>query len=162
MPDTTDVNFRVYMDALKRPLPWYSVDVQTSQGLARFVFIADDSWCVEQADWLEKTLADADKTARYTIVARHHPMEGKKGRGAIVDTILRHKYSLILTGHVHTYQHDTDALGGRSVIVGVGGGPSESPPGFATVLQNKDGTLTFVMRDVAGNPVGSTWSVSPQ
>ena len=163
MPGAEDVNFATYMAALKRPLPWYSTDVQTSQGLARFVFIADDSWSVEQAEWAERTLADADLHARYTIVARHHPMEGgRSGAGAIVETILRHKYSLLLTGHLHTYEHDERRLGGRSVILGVGGGPSEKPPGFATVLQNKDGTLTFVMRDLSGNPVGASWSVGPQ
>ena len=31
-----------------------------------------------------------------------------------------------------------------------------------TVLQEKDGNLTLLMRDVAGNPVGSPWSVPPQ
>jgi Calcineurin-like phosphoesterase len=158
-----DANFDVYMAALRRPVPWYSTDVATSQGLARFIFVADDAWCREQAEWLENLLTDSDKNARYTIVARHHPMEGgRSGRHPVVKMILRHKYSLLLTAHEHTYQHDPDSLGGRAVIVGVGGGPSESPPGFATVLQNKDGTLSFVMRDIDGNPVGEPWTVPPQ
>ena len=158
-----DANYDVYMSALKRPLPWYFTDVKTSQELDRFVFVADDAWCREQADWLEATLTDADTHARYTIISRHHPMDGSRmGRHPVVQAILRHKYSLLLTAHLHTYRHDPDSLGGRAVIVGVGGGPSDSPPGFATVLQNKDGTLSFVMRDIEGNPVGEPWSVTPQ
>ena len=158
-----DANFDAYMAALKRPMPWYAVDVKTSQGLARFVFVADDAWCPAQRDWLERVLADADVNARYTIIARHHPVDdNREAFRQSAGVILRHKYSLILTAHLHTYRHDPGTLGGRTAIVGVGGGPSDSPPGFATVLQNKDGTLTFVMRDLAGNPVGEPWSVAPQ
>ncbi len=158
-----DANFDAYMQALGRPMPWYAIDVRTSQGLARFVFVADDAWCEAQRDWLERVLADADAHARYTIVLRHHPMSGPRaGYGDIAQAILRHKYTLILTAHLHTYRHDPGELSGRTAIVGVGGGPSDSPPGFGTVLQNKDGTLTFVMRDLAGNPVGEPWTVAPQ
>ncbi len=162
-PGDGDANFTAYMSALARPRAWYATDVHTSLGLARFVFVADDSWDTAQATWLERVLADADINARYTIVARHHPVEGDKtGSPQIVSMILRHKYSLVLTAHLHTYEHDADSHNGRTVVVGVGGGPSQVPPGFATVLQNKDATLTFVMRDVDGNPVGEPWSVPPQ
>ncbi|MBS2021297.1 MAG: metallophosphoesterase [Deltaproteobacteria bacterium] len=158
-----DVNYTTYMKALGRKYPYYATDVQTSMGLARFVFVADDAWTEHQRDWLEAVLADADVNAKYTIVARHHPIEGnREGPKSIVWTILKHKYSLLLTAHEHTYFHDPDALGGRSVIVGVGGGPSGKPPGFGTVLQNKDGTLTFTMRDIDGNPAGDQWTVPPQ
>jgi hypothetical protein len=159
-----DANFTAYMAALKRPLPYYFTDVQTSQGKARFVVIADDSWDGAQAEWLESTLAAADRTARYTIVARHHPVTGgeRNGNPRIVQTISRHKYSLILTAHSHLYAHDATNFGGRSVIVGIGGVPSSSLPGFATVLQNEDGSLTFVRRDVNGNPLDIPWSVPPQ
>ena len=158
-----DANFDAYMAALRRPMPWYAVDVKTSQGLARFVFVADDAWCPAQAEWLERVLADADVNARYTIIARHHPVgDNREAFRLSANVILRHKYSLILTAHLHTYRHDEGSLGGRTAIVGVGGGPSDSPPGFATVLQNKDGTLTFVMRAISGNPVGQPWTVGPQ
>ena len=40
--------------------------------------------------------------------------------------------------------------------------PANFPPGFATVLQNGDGSLTFTLRDALGNPVGAPWSVKPQ
>ncbi len=45
-------------------------------------------------------------------------------------------------------------------MVGLGGAGGYW--GFATVLQNADGTLTFIQRDANGNPVGATWQVSPQ
>jgi len=159
-----DANFTAYMAALKRRLPYYFADVQTSLGKARFVVIADDSWDAAQAEWLESTLAAADGTARYTIVARHHPVTGgeRNGNPRIVQTIARHKYSLILTAHSHVYAHDTEAFGGRSAVVGLGGAPSTAPPGFGTVLQNRDGTLTFVRRDANGNPMEAPWTVSPQ
>jgi hypothetical protein len=158
-----DANFDAYMAALGRPLPYYFTDVRTSLGKARFVVIADDSWDAAQADWLESTLSTADAEARYTIVARHHPMTGSgAGNPRIVAAIARHKYSLILTAHSHLYAHDTINFGGRSAIVGLGGVPTGPLPGFATVLQNEDGTLTFVRRDANGNPLDVPWSVPPQ
>ena len=161
--DTHDANFAAYMAALKRPLPYYFTDVQTSLGLARFVFIADDSWNNAQAAWLESTLADADARAKYTIIARHHPVQGTRtGNAAIVAAIQRHKYALILTAHNHSYSHDTASFGARSAVVGLGGASPTTQPGFATVLQNADGSLSFVLRDASGNPLGAPWSVTPQ
>lgn len=158
-----DANFDAYMTALRRPLPYYFTEVRTARGKARFVVVADDSWDAAQADWLEDTLAAADREAAYTIVARHHPMSGSgSGNPHIVATIARHKYSLILTAHSHLYAHDTVNFGGRSVILGVGGVPAGPLPGFATVLQNEDGSLTFVRRDANGNPLDVPWSVPPQ
>src|SRR3954471_17427018 len=102
-----DANFAAYMAALKRPLPYYTTDVQTSLGLARFVVIADDSWNPAQADWLRRTLADADARAKYTIVARHHPVQGPRaGSPEILAILAEHRYSLILTAHEHGYAHD--------------------------------------------------------
>jgi hypothetical protein len=158
-----DANFDAYMAALRRPLPYYLTEVRTSLGKARFVVVADDSWDAAQADWLESTLSAADAEAAYTIVARHHPMTGSgSGNPRVVAAIARHKYSLILTAHSHLYAHDTVNFGGRSAIVGVGGVPTSSLPGFATVLQNENGTLTFVRRDANGNPLDVPWTVPPQ
>ncbi|HWE24680.1 MAG TPA: metallophosphoesterase [Myxococcales bacterium] len=158
-----DANFAAYMAALRRALPYYFTDVRTALGKARFVVVADDSWNAAQADWLESTLAAADTEAAYTVIARHHPMTGSEsGNPRIVATIARHKYSLILTAHSHLYAHDTVDFGGRSVVLGVGGVPTGSLPGFATVLQNPDRSLTFVRRDANGNPLDVPWTVPPQ
>ena len=157
-----DANFSAYMSALKRPLPYYSADVQTSLGKARFVIIADDSWNAAQASWLESTLADADLHAKYTIIARHHPVQGSRtGNPDILTALQKHKYTMILTAHDHSYSHDTSSWNSRSAVVGIGGAGG-GIPGFGTVLQNLDGTLTFVERDANGNPLGQPWSVAPQ
>ena len=156
-----DANFAAFMATLKRPLPYYANDVQTSLGLARFVVIADDSWSLAQAAWLEDALGDADGRARYTIVVRHHPVQGSQtGAPEILSILTRHKYALILTAHDHEYRHDTATWQGRSVVVGLGGAGGKW--GFGTVLQGADGALVFVQRDANGNPVGTPWQVSPQ
>ncbi|GAC1343479.1 MAG: hypothetical protein NVSMB23_17350 [Myxococcales bacterium] len=157
-----DANFRAYLAALGRTLPYYAIDVDTAAGLARFVFVADDAWDAAQAAWLERTLAEADARARYTVIARHHPLTGpRQGDPAIVQAIERHRATLLLAAHLHTYAHGADH-GGRAVILGLGGAPSSSPPGFATVLQNTDGSLTFTPRDARGAPIRSAWTVDPQ
>ena len=156
-----DANFAAYMSALKRPQPWYFNDVQTSAGKARFVMIADDSWDSTQSAWLSATLADADTKAKYTIVSRHHPVQGTRtGAPEILSILQQHKYTLILTAHNHDYEHDLASWNARSTVVGLGGAGGRW--GFATVLQNTDGTLTFVQRDANGNPMGAPWTVSPQ
>lgn len=157
-----DANFGAYMAALGRPLPYYAVDIGTGLGLARLVVVADDAWDAAQADWLERTLADADARAHTTLVARHHPMTGARaGRPEIVAAIERHRAALLLSAHLHTYAHGGDH-GGRAVVMGLGGAPSRMPPGFATVLQNGDGSLTFTLRSAFGDPVGVPWTVPPQ
>jgi hypothetical protein len=156
-----DANFAAYMSALKRPLPYYANDVQTGRGKARFVIIADDSWDANQSSWLSSTLADADLSAKYTIVVRHHPVQGTRtGLPEILSILQQHKYTMVLTAHRHSYEHDTTTWGGRSAVVGLGG--AGGMWGFGTVLQNADDTLTFVQRDANGNPLGVPWTVSPQ
>ncbi len=156
-----DANFAAYMAALKRPLPYYANDVQTSLGLARFVVVADDAWNPAQAGWLERALADADRRATYTIVARHHPVQGTQtGAPEILEILKRHKYALILTAHDHDYRHDAESWRGRSAVVGLGGAGGRW--GFGTVLQGVDGALVFVRRDANGNPVGAPWRVTAQ
>jgi hypothetical protein len=155
-----DANFSAYLSALKRPQPYYFTDITTSLGKARFVYIADDSWNAAQAAWLSQTLAEAD-SFKYTFIVRHHPVQGSRtGNPQILDAIRAHRYSLILTAHNHDYEHDTGSWGARSTVVGLGGAGGRW--GFATVLQNADGTLSFVQRDANGNPVGTPWSVTPQ
>jgi len=156
-----DANFSAYMAALRRPLPYYANDVQTSLGLARFVVIADDSWNATQAAWLRDTLTDADARATYTIVARHHPVQGTRtGVPEILSVLQQHKYAMILTAHNHEYQHDSATWQGRSAVVGLGGAGGKW--GFGTVLQASDRRLVFVQRDANGNPIGAPWMVGPQ
>ena len=155
-----DANFAAFLSALQRPRPYYWNDVSTSLGLARFAVLADDSWDAGQARWLEATLAEADVRAQYTIVARHHPVQGPRtGAPEILNILTRHRVTLILSAHHHDYQHDTASWGGRSAVVGLGGAGGRW--GFGTVLQQRDGRLQFVPRDPSGNPAGEPWSVAP-
>lgn len=144
--------------------PYYAVDVATSLGLARFVFVADDAWNDAQAAWLETTLAEADAKARYTIVLRHHNLaQSKSGHyAAIVALVNAHKYALHLTAHVHTYQHDVaEDPSGRTAIVGTGGSSNATMQGYATVVQGLDARLYFTMYDSAMDLPVDTWSVGP-
>ena len=160
-----DPTYRAYLEtvAAVSPLPYYSFDVQTAHGLARFVVVADNAWDAAQSAWLEKTLAAADAGAAYTFIARHHPVSGHlTGNAEIVSAIRRHKYSLILTAHLHWYAHDwNDGFGGRSVVVGLGGANTGNV-GFGAVAQGEDGALTFVRYDGFGNPAGDAWTVPPR
>ena len=162
---STDNNFVAYSAALKavsqQSLPYYKVDVQTRLGLMRLVMLADNYADQTAQDWAETTLAEADRIAKYTIVARHHPVTGSRsGPQWSWSVIQKHKYSLILTAHNHSYSHDAATLGGRSVICGLGAANS-SHTGFCRVQQQADGTLSFTQYDLSGNP-GDHWSVGPQ
>ena len=164
-----DANFTAYSEALKlvsqQPLPYYKLDIQTRLGLARIVFIADNYGDAAAQAWAESTLAEADRVARYTIIAKHHPVTGTRiGPQWAHDVVLRHKYSLILTAHAHNYSHDTSAYGGRSVVCGLGGA-NTSFTGFCRVQQKADGSLAFTAYDAWGNvrtDPSSSFSVAPQ
>jgi hypothetical protein len=165
----SDANFTAYSEALQlvsqKSLPYYKLDFQTRFGLARVVFLADNFADATAQAWAESTLAEADRIAKYTIVAKHHPVTGSRiGPQWSHDVVLRHKYSLILTAHAHDYSHDTSAYGGRSVVCGLGGA-NTSFTGFCRVQQRADGTLAFTAYDAYGNvrtEPSSTFSVAPQ
>lgn len=167
LPSSGNANYKVYMSALSplSSLPYYSFNVETSQGRATFVIVADNAWDTAQATWLESTLADADLHAKYTIVARHHPPGDTNTTGSQPgETIIKkHKYSLFLTGHSHTYEHLTTDQG-RAVILGTGGAPLKNSTdfnGYAVVTQQANGDLQVQVINLAGNTVMDTWTAKP-
>src|SRR5712692_1476856 len=150
-----DANYNAYLEALrqvsKHDRPFYKIDITTRLGLARLVFVADNFQSAEQKAWLESTLAEADRIAKYTIIAKHHPIYGSRmGPLWTWQIIQNHKYSLILTAHAHVYFHPTQASG-RSVVCGLGGANS-SATGFCRVTQLATGELRFIQYDISGNP----------
>jgi hypothetical protein len=153
---STDVNFNTFLQALA-PIsskPYYSVDVHTSLGLARFVFIADNSWDSAQQSWLDQTLSDADTNATYTIICKHHPTGDTSlaDNLTILGVIRNHKFSMLLTGHSHEYYHEPRADNGRDLVIGNGGAPliaGGTFNGYGIVEQKSDGSLVFTMYDVA-------------
>lgn len=170
-PGSADANFQAFMKALApvSSTPWYTFDIQTSLGGARFVDVADDAWGSAEQSWLDATLAraDADFSAgrlTYTIVLRHHPVDGgRTGKQSLVATLLSHHYTLLLTAHEHDYAHlNGGAANGRAVVVGIGGA-NPRHVGFGMVRQETSGELTFQLYDAYGNPTADpAWSVAPR
>ena len=161
-----DANLDAFLAALKpiSTLPYYSFDVHTRHGLAVFVVAADNAWDDTASNWLDATLTRADTEAAYTIVVRHHPVEGTRlGDTDVIGVVFRHKYSLILSGHSHQYEHAWDGpTKGRAVVVGLGGA-NPYLTGFGTILEEDNGDLTFRLYDSTGAPTADlAWSVPPR
>jgi hypothetical protein len=166
-----DYKLSAFMDALQTvsgptPTPYYRFDVQTQSGKAVFIVIADDAWNATQQDWLTQQLTDADATAKYTFVSKHHPYGNtdQPQFQQIYDLVRSHKYTLFLTGHSHEYRHRRADL--RAVIMGLGGAPSDDPnqqfSGYLTAMQCPDDNIYVTVYDQAtGNPY-DTFSVAPQ
>ena len=160
-------NYVAFMKALTpiSATPYYTFDVQTSLGIATFVVVADNAWDATQSAWLEQTLARADQSATYTIVAKHHPAgDSSVPTNAEVMQIIRsHKFALLLTGHSHLYKHSTTD-NGRDLILGTGGAPLIAGGafyGYALVDQDPSGQLTLSVFDIASSTQVDQWSVPP-
>ncbi len=169
-----DVNYAAFLSALApiSKTPYYSFDVQTSAGLATFVIVADNAWSNAEQTWLENTLSTADKKAKYTFIARHHPIDNTDLPNMMTEwqIIQKHKYSIFFTGHTHEYKHDV-ALdpSRRTVRLGAGGAPLAVPPngdgyfyGYGTVLQGLDGHLYVTIYDESNGNIIDAWNVPPQ
>jgi hypothetical protein len=165
---STNANYVAFMNALA-PVsnkPYYTFNVHTRLGLATFIILADNGWDATQSAWFERTLTTADTAARYTIVARHHP-EGDSSVATnpeAVTILRRHKFSLFLTGHAHSYSHMTTD-NGRDVVIGIGGAPllasGSTFNGYAMVEQQATGELRVTVYSITGNTIHDTFSVPP-
>ncbi len=162
-----NVNFQAFMSALSpiSSTPYYSVNIQTSMGLATFVFVADNSFDSAQQSWLDSTLTQADQNATYTLIAKHHP-EGDTSVSAnstIMQIIRNHKFALLLTGHTHKYEHQTTD-NGRDVILGNGGAPLVSTGtfnGYGIIDQLSSGQLQVTIYDLATGSPQDQWTAGP-
>ena len=169
-PGDGDENLAAYLPALApiSAIPYYTFDVQTSQGLATFVVIADNAWDNTEQAWLESTLAKADGAAKYTIITRHHPIDNTDLPNMMVEMgiIQKHKYSLFMTGHTHEYKHDTYLdPSKRTLRMGISGAPFNGNTmyyGYGTVEQQVSGALLVKIYDQATDAIQDTWSVTPQ
>jgi hypothetical protein len=164
-----NVNFQAFLQALApvSSTPYYSVNIQTSLGLATFVFVADNSWDSAQQGWLDQTLTQADTQAKYTIVVKHHPAGDSSvaANAQIVQVIRNHKFALLLTGHAHYYKHPTTD-NGRDVVMGTGGAPLRSVTsgafhGFGMVDQLPSGQLQVTIYDLNSSSPFDQFSVGP-
>ena len=147
-------------------LPYYRVDIMTATGKAVFLSVADDAWNATEQAWLTQQLTDADATAKYTFVSKHHP-NGNSDQPAfqqIYDLVTSHKITLFLTGHSHEYKHYNSSP--RAVVMGLGGAPFDNPNqqwwGYLTVMQCPDDRINVVVYDQATGNVQDSFSVQPQ
>jgi hypothetical protein len=168
--NSTQANYTAFMQALKpvSTVPYYSVDVNTQGGVATFVFVADNAWDATEQTWLQNTLTKADTAAKYTIVARHHPIDNTD-LATLADEwniIKAHKYTLFLTGHTHEYKHDTFLdNSGRTIRLGNAGAPLDNGfqwYGYAIVQQGLDDRLYVSVYDQATGNVADSISILPQ
>jgi 3',5'-cyclic AMP phosphodiesterase CpdA len=93
-----------------------------------FLLNSNAASSARQRDWLRTKLADS--TARWQIVAFHHPpytCGGYLGNSAVISRWVplfeRHGVDLVLSGHDHNYQRFKEYRGVRYVVHGGGGAP---------------------------------------
>ncbi len=166
--NSTQANYKAFMSALApvSAKPYYSFDVATNLGVATFVLIADNAWDATEQQWLQATLAAADANAKYTIVARHHPIDNTDLATLATEwqIIQQHKYTLFLTGHTHEYKHDTWLdHSGRTVRMGAGGAPLDGNfYAYGVVQQQMDGKLLVTAYDAMTDNPQDSFTVNPQ
>jgi len=148
-------NYTAFMNQILAPiqktLPYYVIDIGATDGswTSKFVFTAANAWDSTQQSWLQTTMAQ--KTT-YTFVVRHEPTESSGGAPGVspIDSIItQYPYTMLLTGHSHTW--DTFGYGtAKEVVVGNGGAPLSNTSknyGFAVMSQRSDGAIVGDMID---------------
>jgi hypothetical protein len=169
----TTPNFKAFMNAMASEnlgsLPYYSFDVWTIAGLARFIVIADNAWGPVQSAWLSATLADADANARYIFIARHHPLDNTDMPAfATISAMIRNVKHRTMTIEGHTHEFEVDARNdgsGRTIIIGNGGAPLATGfkwYGYGTVEQLDSGNLTVTLYDQASGNKMAAFTLTPQ
>jgi hypothetical protein len=140
---------------------WFSFEVLTSHGTARFVFTSTNAWDDErQGRWLRSVL---QKPADYTFVIQHASdyFSGAETPGAADALEIARQYpvTLFIFGHAHLYRRP----GPNELIIGTGGGTLNGDGrfhGFAMIDQLPDGNIRATVYDTAGR-ARDTWTVSP-
>jgi hypothetical protein len=146
-PGGVTSNYTAFISQMLAPIsqtnPYYVINVNASDSswTAKFVITAANSWDSAQQSWLETTMAV--KTT-YTFVVRHEPSDaypplppGVAGVDAVLAT---YPYTLLITGHSHTYGHYSDAP--QTVVIGNGGAPLSSKDyGYGLFSQRCDGAI---------------------
>ena len=127
-------NYDAYWAALVTPigqsLPYYSIPIQTSAGLAKFIFTACNAWDATQKSWLAGELGS---TAPLKFILRHESMTATAPcSGDMNPMVQAASYDLMIVGHTHLFEHS-----GKELVVGMGGAPisGNTPYGFITVEQ---------------------------
>ncbi len=103
----------------------------------------------EQASWLEKVLADNDRT--WTVVTFHHPIysmarerDNPEVRAAWKPILDRYAVDLVLAGHDHTYGRSAPSTPEVNVTAGVNW---RSAPGGTVYVVSVSGPKMYQLRD---------------
>jgi hypothetical protein len=155
--DGETANYTAFMDRMVRPFgvdrAWYVVHLQATDAswTAKIVVVAANAWSDEQATWLDATLA---QPTTYTFVVRHEPHTAITIPGVVASQAIlaNHPLTLLVTGHVHTYERYPDA---KEVVIGNGGAPLVSGVdyGYAIAFRRPDGAIDLTEYDYASKAV---------
>jgi hypothetical protein len=146
-PGGTTTNYDSFMSKMLGPIgqsnPYYSINVNAidNSWTAKFVVTAANAWDTAQQSWLETTMAQ--KTT-YTFVVRHEPSDSyppvPPGVAGVDAVLGMYPYTLLLTGHSHTYGHWSDYP--QTIVIGNGGAPLSSKDyGYGLLSQRCDGAI---------------------
>jgi hypothetical protein len=142
-----EVYYAFIMQAAPRP-------GSTAPATAKFVFVADNAWSPDQSTWLQNVLGTQTD---YTFVVRHHTSDTALDPEP-TQIISTHPLTLLIVGHVHTYQRIAD----REVLSGNGGAPVyQGPYGYLTIQQQSDGRISVTAFDQSTDQPFDSFIVDP-
>jgi hypothetical protein len=138
-------NYQNFLDKMLAPVgvdsPYYTVEVESLSGdwTMKLVYVAPNAWTDAQAAWLEAELA---KPTTYTFVVRHEHYTATDAPGTTPSQAIieKHPYTLLVSGHTHTYAHHPMY---KEILVGNGGAPlvDNVDYGYVIVRQRPDGDV---------------------
>ena len=141
--------------------PYYSFDIQTQNGAAKFVFVASNAWDTTQESWLTQELS---RQTQYTFVIRHTPPGDTVAPGSAPSDpiIAAHPLTIGFYGHNHEYRH----LDANHVVSGNAGAPlcgvCTAPYfGYIYVQQRLDGNIAVWEHREDNNQQMDYWIVNP-
>lgn len=162
--DLEPPNYTVYLEKMVQPigeqLPYFTERFAAADKswTAKFVFVAANAWDRAQESWLEQQLSEP---STYTFIVRHEPSQSDTapGVGPSDQIIIKHPYTMLITGHTHSYRHIPAY---RTIIVGNGGAPltSDVNYGYVIIARQPDGTIGVTSYDYETRAVVDQFAVT--
>jgi hypothetical protein len=163
-PAATNNNYKAFVNGILKPIgktkPYYEIPFNDTKGgwTAKLLVTACNAWDSAQKTWLENALK---RRTDYTFIARHEPKGSTAPCNNQMDAIITAsgvRYTMLLVGHVHNYNHS-----GKQLLEGCGGAPLSGSAnfGFATITQRADGDVRVRQYDSTTGQVVSTYTLPP-
>ena len=136
---------------------YFKVDIKTSLGDAKVVYVCANGWNSTQETWLRGVMAQQTK---YTFVVRHEPPSVTEAPGVSPsEPILKaYKNTLYMYGHIHEYQH----LSTNEVISGNGGATLAGDFfGYLFVEQLPDGNVKVTEYKQGSDEAMDSFTLTP-